>query len=316
MKKYRLGIDLGGTGIKTGVIDENNNIIFKHSAPTCTDKPFEEVVRDIADAAKTVAKEAGLTFEDFPIVGLGTPGFVDKQGNLVFSGNLGWTNVPFKTELEKYIPVPVYISNDANCAVVGEIIAGSGKGYKNAIMVTLGTGVGGGIVIDGRLYAGGDGMGTEIGHIPLVVGGEQCSCGAKGCFEAYASVTALIRDTKRAMESDPNSLLHEYAEKEGKVSGRTSFDCAKKGDKTALAVVDHYMEYVAAGIGGLISTFRPEAILIGGGLSNEGDYLLKPLNERVGKYVFAYKNIGASPIVKASLGNDAGIIGAAYLDRV
>ena len=314
---YRLGIDLGGTGIKTGVIDENNRIICKHSAPTDSSKPFEEVVNDIANAALAAVNGAGLNINDFIMLGLGTPGFIDRKGNLIFSGNLKWRNVPLKSELEKHFNMPVYVSNDANCAVVGEVVAGSGKGYKNAIMITLGTGVGGGIILDGLLYTGGDGMGTEVGHIPLVVGGEKCTCGITGCFEAYASVTALIRETDLAIKKYQNkTLMHKYTLERGETSGRTAFDCMRMGDVIAAEVVDNYEEYVAAGIGGLISTFRPEVILIGGGLSNEGDTLISPLNEKVGKYVFAYSEIGAPKIVKALLGNDAGIIGAAYLDRV
>ena len=315
---YSLGIDIGGTNLAGGILADDHSILIKRTVPfPGASRPYASI-EAMAMLARGMLEETGIDEYKLRGIGLAVPGSIDYERKCVINAhNLGYHDFPLVGLLQEYFPdMRIEQENDANAAALAEYYCGALRGVSTGVLITLGTGVGGGIVIDGRLYAGGDGMGTEIGHIPLVVGGEQCSCGAKGCFEAYASVTALIRDTKRAMESDPNSLLHEYAEKEGKVSGRTSFDCAKKGDKTALAVVDNYMEYVAAGIGGLISTFRPDAILIGGGLSNEGDYLLKPLNERVGKYVFAYKNIGASPIVKASLGNDAGIIGAAYLDRV
>lgn len=313
--QYRLGIDLGGTAIKAGVVDESNRIVYRHTRPT--GGSFEQIVADIAASANEVAGQAGLKVTDFPCIGVGTPSCINpKTGRLVFSNNTNWRDVPFREELEKHIPIPAYIGNDANCAIIGEAIAGAAAGCENVVMLTLGTGVGGGIILNGKLFCGADGMGAELGHTPLVAGGTPCTCGINGCLEAYASVTALIRQTKEAMEADPTSLLHAHAQKTGHVSGRTAFDCAKQGDRTALAVVDRYMEYVANGIGGLINIFRPEIVLIGGGLSNEGDYLLKPLNEKVGKYVFSNDIIGAAPIRKATLGNDAGTIGAANLDRM
>ena len=313
--QYRIGIDLGGTAIKAGVVDEDFQVVFRHTRPT--GDGFERVVADMAAAAEEVAAMAGLRVSDFPCVGVGTPSCINPYtGRLVFSNNTNWRDVPLRQELEKHLPVPVYIGNDANCAIVGEALAGAAKGCKNVVMFTLGTGVGGGVILDGKLYCGGDGMGTELGHTPLIAGGEPCTCGINGCLEAYASVTALIRQTDAALKAHPESAMHAHVKRWGEISGRTAFDCAKSGDETALQVVDAYMEYVANGIGGLVNVFRPEIVLVGGGLSEAGEFLIRPLNEKVEKYVFAGDIIGVPPIVKAALGNAAGTIGAAYLDRM
>lgn len=315
--QYRIGIDLGGTDIKAGVVDENFSIAAKFSQPTLAQRPYPEVVRDMAAAAAAAAQQAGVELRDCACVGVGTPGFVNrKTDRIAFAGNLNWHNVPLREELGNYVPVPVFVGNDANCAVIGETLAGAARGRSNVVLITLGTGVGGGVVIDGKMFCGGDGMGTELGHTPLVYGGEPCTCGLRGCLEAYASVTALIRQTTRAMQAHPESLMNTYAAQQGKVDGRTSFDCAKKNDAAALAVVDQYIEYVAAGIGGLVCTFRPDIVLVAGAISNEREYLFDPLNEKVAKYVFASSAIGVPPIQRATLGNDAGIIGAAFGDRM
>ena len=197
-----------------------------------------------------------------------------------------------------------------------EAIAGGAKGRKNVIMLTLGTGVGGGVILGGRLFCGGDSMGAELGHSVLVSGGVRCTCGIEGCLESYASVTALIRQTREAMAAHPESLMNAWEKEHGTVNGRTSFECAKAGDAAALAVVDAYEEYLANGIGSLVNIFRPDVVLIGGGLSNEGEYLLRPVREKLPRYTFASDIIGTSPVERALLGNDAGIIGAACLDML
>lgn len=316
--KYRIGIDLGGTGIKAGIVDENFNIVCHHSVATdAENRSFEQVVEDMAAAAAQAARMAGLKLSDFPCVGVGTPSCISPQtGLLVFSNNTNWRNVPIRQALEKHLKLPVHIGNDANCAVVGESVAGAAQGFQDVVMLTLGTGVGSGLVIGGKMYAGADGMGTELGHIPFIYGGELCTCGARGCVEAYASVTALIRDTKRAMSEHPESAMHEYAARHGgAVTGQTLFDCAKAGDAVALMVAERYCDYVAATIAGAVTVFRPQIVLIGGGVSNAGAFLLDRLNERAVCSVFAGDIIGAPPIVAAKLGNDAGIVGAAYLDQ-
>ena len=309
--EYRLGADLGATAIKIGVVDENYNVVCSRSVPTA--EKFEQAISDTARTAEELAAGMGLKLSDFASVGMGVPSGIDPEtGCLIFSNNNNWSDAPIRSELEKQFKIPVYLANDADCAVIGEAIAGAAKGYKNVIMLTLGTGIGGGVILDGRLFSGGDCMGTELGHLPLVHGGRMCTCGVAGCFEAYASATALISQTKEAMLRHPESLLNQLDE----INGRSPFDCAKEGDRTALEVLDTYEEYLAHGIGGLISIFRPNIFLIGGGLSAQGEYLLKPLRSKVMKYTFHAAKAPVPPVVCATKGNAAGTIGAAFLDKM
>ncbi len=314
----RLGVDVGGTFIKAGVVDESYTILHKVSVPTGGDGGFQTVVQNIAHVAELAAQEAGLAVGDFESVGIGIPGLLNpKTGVVVSAPNLsGWQNVPFLDAIQKLLPVPVRVGNDANCAVVGETLAGAAKGCQNVVMLTLGTGVGGGIVADGKLFVGGQGLGAELGHMVLQMGGTTCGCGMKGCIEAYCSVTALVKQTIRAMEADPSSIMHAYAKEAGLVDGRTAFECSKKGDKAAVEVVEYYCRYLANAIGSLVIAFRPDVVLIGGGLSNQRDYLMDKLNALLPQYVFASDIIGVPPILRATLGNDAGTIGAAFLDRM
>ena len=235
---------------------------------------------------------------------------------LIYANNFTFgKDVPVRDLLQKHINKPVYLGNDANVAALGESISGAAKGHDNAVMITLGTGVGGGIIIDGKIYEGYRSAGAELGHILLQHNGEKCSCGRKGCWEAYAAAPALIRQTKAAMEKNPESKLHEFAEKEGKVSGRTAFSAARAGDKVAQEVVETYCEYVAEGLVDIVNVFRPEVIIVGGGLSNEGDYLISRLKAFINKSSYGNYIHPEQVIVTATLGNDAGIIGAALLGK-
>ena len=314
----RLGVDVGGTFIKAGVVDESYAILHKVSVPTGGDAGYRAVVENIAHAAELAAREASLAVKDFASVGIGIPGLLNpKTGVVVLAPNLGgWHDVPFLQEIQKLLPVPVYVGNDANCAVVGETLAGAAKGNENVVMLTLGTGVGGGVVTDGRLFVGGKGLGAELGHMVLQMEGAPCGCGLNGCSEAYCSVTALVKQTLRAMELDPDSAMHAYAKEAGLVDGRTAFECSKKGDKAALFVVENYCRYLANAIGSLVTAFRPDVVLIGGGLSNQREYLMNKLNALLPRYVFASTIIGVPPILRATLGNDAGTIGVAFLDKM
>ena len=313
----RIGVDVGGTFIKAGVVDESCAILHKVSVPTGGDAGYEDMVRKIAHAAELAAQAAGLAVKDCTSVGIGIPGLLNpKTGVVVLAPNLNWRDVPFLDTIQKILPVPVYVGNDANCAVVGETLAGAAKGCENVVMLTLGTGVGGGIVTDGRLFVGGKGLGAELGHMVLQMDGETCGCGLKGCIEAYCSVASLVKQTLRAMDADPDSLMHAYAREAGMVDGRTAFECSKQGDRAAVTVVENYCRYLANAIGSLVIAFRPDVVLIGGGLSNQREYLMDKLNALLPRYVFASDVIGVPPVVRATLGNDAGTIGAAYLDRV
>lgn len=315
MTNYRLGVDIGGTSIKAGILDQNNSIIHKSSVKT--PDTFEAAMKALADLVFAAIKDLGLSISDFPCIGVGTPcSVIPGTGKLVFANNTNWKNVSIKDELSQYIPIPLYFGNDANCAIFGETIAGAAKGKKNVVMITLGTGVGGGIIIDGRLFAGGDGLGAELGHTPIVHNGIQCSCGFKGCLECYASATALIRQTKQAMQQHPESMMNQWVQSHKEVTGVTAFDCAKAGDAAAMEVVDTYASYIASGLVGFTNIFRPEIILIGGGVSNAGDFLLDKVRFLVKEQTLAHDLVGGPVIQRAILGNDAGIIGAAHLDQM
>lgn len=315
---FRLGVDVGGTFIKAGVIREDNTIVARVSVPTEADKPYKEVIGNIVRGAELAARQAGRELADFPCVGFGIPGLLNGRTGLVaLAPNMGdWHQVPFLEEAQKHLPIPAYVGNDANCAVIGETLAGAARGCQDVLLLTLGTGVGGGVIAGGRMLCGGDGMGMELGHMTLCMNGKPCGCGHRGCIEAYCSVSSLIRDTRRAMEADPSSRMHAFAREAGLVDGRTAFECDKLGDAAAHRVVEAYTDYLSQAIGSLITCFRPQVVLIGGGLSNQGDYLTDRLNRKTPGYVMASDAIGTPPIRRAALGNDAGMIGAAYLDRM
>ncbi len=317
--KYYVGIDLGGTNIVAGVVDEAYNIIAKASTKTNCPRPEKEIAEDMAKMAVEAVANANLTFDDIEWIGIGTPGIANsKTGIIEYSNNLGFKDTPMVKYITEFIgrdDTPVYIENDANAAAYGEYVAGAAKGAKNAVCITLGTGVGGGIIINGKIYSGSNYAGAEIGHTVIEVDGAQCSCGRKGCFEAYSSATGLIRMSKEAMEMFPDSIMNKMAEEKGKVTARTSFDAMRAGDKPAKDVVDKYIKYLAAGITNTINIFQPDILCIGGGVCNEGDPLLLPMKELVAKEVYTRNSPKNCEIVIAKLGNDAGIIGAAFLGR-
>jgi len=313
--KYYIGIDLGGTNIVAGVVDENYKIISKASTKTNLPRPEKEIAADMARVSVQAVKEAGLDMNQIEWVGIGTPGIANSEKGIIeYSCNLGFDNTPMVDYIKEYIDKPVFIENDANAAAYGEYVAGAAKGAKNAVCITLGTGVGGGIIIDGRIYSGSNFAGAEIGHTVIEVDGPECACGRRGCFEVFSSATGLIRMTKEAMDNDKDTLMHKItAERNGKVTARTSFDAMSMGDKTAKAVVDKFIKYLAAGITNTINIFQPDILCIGGGVCNEGDPLLLPVRALVKKEVYTRNSPKNTEIVIAKLGNDAGIIGAAFL---
>lgn len=314
---YYIGVDLGGTNIAVGIVTEQGAIKAKKSIKTGANRPFEDIFRDMADCIMTLLSEQKVSLDEIKSIGIGTPGSVNtEKGVLVYANNFKYGhNVPMRELLQKYIDKPVYLGNDANVAALGEVVSGAAKGVKNAVMITLGTGVGGGIVIDGKIYEGQHSAGAELGHMMLIHDGEQCSCGRKGCWEAYASATALIRQTKRAMLEHPESIMNQMATQDT-VSGRTAFDAMRKGDKVARDVVDKYIIYIAEGLVDIINIFRPEVLIIGGGICNEGDTLLVPLKKFVKEHVYGGDRNPEQVIEIAKLGNDAGIIGAALVNAV
>ncbi|MBE6862144.1 MAG: ROK family glucokinase [Ruminococcus sp.] len=314
--KYYVGIDLGGTNIVAGVVDENYNIVAKASTKTNCPRPEKEIADDMARMALQAVKNANLTIDQIEWIGVGSPGIANSEtGILEYSNNLGFKNTPLVKYIQEKIDKPVFIENDANAAAYGEYVAGAAKGAKNAVCITLGTGVGGGIIIDGKIYSGSNFAGAEIGHSVISVDGPQCSCGRKGCFEVFSSATGLIRMSKEAMAEHPESVMNKLAEEKGKVTARTSFDAMRAGDAVAKAVVDDYIKYLAAGITNTINIFQPDVLCIGGGVCNEGDTLLLPVKALVKEEVYTRNSEKNTEIVIAKLGNDAGIIGAAFLGR-
>lgn len=315
--KYYVGIDLGGTNIVAGVVNENYEIISKASTKTNCPRPEKEIACDMAKMAVEAVKKAGLDMEkDVEWVGIGTPGIANSStGVIEYSNNLGFKNTPMVEYIQEYINKPVFIENDANAAAYGEYVAGAAKGAENAVCITLGTGVGGGIIIGGKIYAGSNFGGAEIGHTVIEVDGAQCSCGRKGCFEAYSSATGLIRMTKEAIALHPGCIMDNMSKDKGKVTARTSFDSMRAGDPFAKEVVDKYIKYLACGITNVINIFQPDILCIGGGVCNEGDPLLLPVKALVKDEVYTRNSQKNTEIVIAKLGNDAGIIGAAFLGR-
>ena len=309
-----IGIDLGGTNIAAGIVREDGKIVVQSSVPTLSQRPTDEIVKDMVFLSKQLIKDAELELNDIEAVGIGCPGTINfETGEVIYSNNIKMEHYMLAKEFQKYLNLPVKIDNDANCAAMGEYIV-SGNNVPIFMFITLGTGVGSGLILNGKVFRGFNGAASEAGHITLVSGGEPCTCGKRGCWETYASVTALIRQTKVAMEKNPESLMHEIAKAEGKISGRTSFDAAKQGDKAAQAVVKQYAQYVADGIVSVETVLQPDIISVGGGISREGEYLLQPVCEYAAANGFN-KFMPKTKIVTAQSFNDAGIIGAAMIAK-
>lgn len=315
---YYLGIDLGGTHIAAGIVDENMKIIAKGSTPTNLPRPHIEVMQDIADLSKCLLAEASIDLSEIGWVGVGTPGTANRKTGVVeYSNNIRFDNYPLKEVLEKLINKKVYIENDANCAAYGEYMAGAAKGAESAVVVTLGTGVGGGVIVNDTIINGYNFAGGELGHHVIEYNGRDCNCGRKGCWESYSSATALISMTKEAMQNDKESLMWGITEGDiDKTSGKTAFDAMRLGDKAGIAVVDKYISYLACGLTNVINIFQPEILCIGGGISKESDYLLKPLNVIIEKEHYSHNCIKQTKLCIAQLGNDAGIVGAAMLGKL
>ena len=313
----RIGIDIGGTFLKAGVVTEEGKILATAARPTGFPRPVDEIIADVAGAATDAIANAGLTLDDVSFVGCGCPGTVNQQTRLIeYAGNLGFKQTPLVPELERMLGKPVMAENDANAAVLGEWKAGAAKGTKDCVCITLGTGVGGGVIANGAMIRGVNSAGGELGHTVIDANGVDCNCGRKGCWEAYASVTALIRQTKAAMEAHPESEMWKIAPTLAQVNGRTAWDAMRAGDAAGKAVVDQYIEYVGIGVVNMINIFQPEILCIGGAMSKEGERLLSPLMEKAMREHYSKYSEKQTTICRCELGNDAGIIGAAFLDQV
>lgn len=310
--KHYIGIDLGGTNIKGAVVNEQGEITKQISRPTNAEQGVQAVTAAIADVINDLARG-----EEIDGVGMGCPGTVDDMnGTVPFACNLGWTNYDVRSALRELTGYSVRLVNDANAAALAEAVVGAAKGAESAVVVTLGTGVGGGVVIGGKLLTGYTGAASELGHMVILADGEPCACGRKGCFEAYASATALIRMTNKAMTKHPESAMHRIAAELGGVDGRTAFAAQQAGDAIGDAVIKEYIHNLSIGIANIVNIFCPEVVALSGGIANQGENLLIPLRKEVQEQEYGAIYATKHPrIVCCTLGNTAGMIGAAMFAR-
>lgn len=311
---YFIGIDIGGMSIKGGIVDNDGNILFKKTIETDLSKSGDGIVDDIVLLIKGLVKDDGLDLSNIQGIGIGSPGSIyDEKGIIRYSCNLPFDNTQIVKIIKDSLKVKnVFVSNDANCAALGETKFGAGKGHKNTFLMTLGTGVGTGFIVDGKILTGNKSAGAEGGHIQINIGGEKCGCGQRGHLEAYASATALMNQIEKAVEKNPTSILAKLYKEEG-LNGKIAFEAKKQGCKVAAKVVNKYIKYVGMGLVTLSNLFFPEIIMIGGGVSNAGDDFIKPLQRYVSKNVYGAKYAPKIKVVAATLKNDAGIVGAACL---
>jgi ROK family protein len=310
--KYYAGIDLGGTNTKIGLVDEDGNIIFTTIVKTDSMEGFEKTIQRLSKILLQQVKSFNLNFDDVQSVGVGVPGPVLNSRVVKFWANFPWKNgVDLALEFEKNLGKPVKADNDVNVITLGEMWKGSAQGYKNVLGLAIGTGIGGGIIVDGKLVSGENGAGGEVGHIKVERDGKLCGCGQKGCWEAYASATGLIREAQSRLAVNKTNGLYEQVIGRD-LEAKDIFDVAKEGDAFALDLVDYEADYIALGIGNLLNVLDPEIVVVGGGVSLAGDILFDKVKERLKKYAFPSTTENLK-IVAASLGNDAGILGAAYL---
>ncbi len=316
---YRIGIDLGGTNIAAGIVNEEFKIIAKDSVPTEASRPSDEITADIAALCRKLCSDNNIALSDITSIGIASPGIVsDETGEIIYTNNLPFKHYPILPILKKELGVKeMHIENDANAAAWGEAIAGAAKGSKSSVMITLGTGVGGGIIDDGKVLKGFNSAAGELGHIVIQVDGRPCSCGRRGCWEAYSSATGLITTTREKLEecekAGRKTVMTELVKTAGKINGRIAFDGKRLGDEAACEVVDEYAKYLASGLASMINIFQPEVVSIGGGISNEGQYLLDLITPLVLAQTYGTGNVPSPAIRIATLRNDAGIIGAAVL---
>ena len=309
-----VGIDIGGTGIQVGIVDEKGIILQKGSMPTGVGRPFADIVKDMCDCVEATLAKSGHTMLEVHSVGVGVPGFADaKNGHVYYANNLGWTDVPLREEMQKHLDKPVYIDNDATVAGLAESVAGVTAGTDSSVFVTLGTGVGGGIVLHGKVWSGHHGIGSEIGHMIMEMDGVPCTCGNRGCLERYCSATAIIRMAREQVAVHPESMIMTLCGGDPeKINAKMVFDASKEGDAIGQRIFHRYIDYLAQAMATIINFLDPEVIALGGGVSKAGSYLLDALRAEVGKYVLG-KNLPFSRIEIAELGPEAGIIGAAML---
>ena len=314
---YYLGLDVGGTNLAAGIVDEDYKVIEKAILPAGAGRSIAEITKDMIRVCEMAAEKVNRKLTDFPVLGIGMPSYVNPATQLLVHANcFGWRNVPIFSYLEKYYNGQIYIENDANCATLGEMLAGNARGHQNIIMLTLGTGVGSGIILDGKIYAGADMLGAELGHIKLIYRGKRCTCGQLGCADSYCSARGLADQAREVLETGAESLMRTLCEGNlEKLDSRIVFEAAAQKDKVASEVLDQYMDYLVAALSTFTTIFRPEVIILGGGVANAGKALTEPLQKSLLVNTFAGAEIGVPEIKLAACPDDAGIIGAAFLQK-
>lgn len=312
---YQIGVDLGGTNIAVGLVDDYKKLLLQDSVPTALPRSAQEIVEDIVSLIHNLVQRAAGSLADVRWVGLGAPGTVNVETGIIeYANNLQFKNVPIKDMMEKALGCRVYIENDANAAAYGEYVAGAAQGGDSAVAITLGTGVGGGIILNGCIYHGCNFAGGELGHMVIRVGGRPCTCGRRGCWETYSSATGLIKSTLEAMEADKNSVMWNIVEGDlSKVNGKTAFDGKRAGDAASIRVVDDYLHDLGQGLVNVINIFQPDVLCIGGGICKEGDGIIKPLEKLIRAERYSKVAKKQTVLRTARLGNNAGIIGAAMV---
>ena len=311
-----IGVDVGGMSIKAGLVDEEGNILYKHSCPTGVERGYVAVIRDIAQLGLATVAKSGHSMDEVKAIGIGIPGIMDQRTGIVpFCTNLAWHDVPILEEMKQYTDLPVYVDNDATVAGLAESVKGVSAGTKDSVFVTLGTGVGGGIIIDGKPFSGAHGVASEIGHMVTVAGGLPCTCGKRGCWERYASATALIRAGRVLCAEKPGCPLMQAVDGDIRtLTAKDVIDLAMDGDADCVKIFDDYIYHLVVGLTNLINVYDPEVIVLGGGVSHSGEFLLNAVRALLPKYVF-FKSMPYAKVELAQLTNDAGIIGAAMLGR-
>lgn len=312
----RIGVDIGGTNLVAGLVDDKFNLVDKVDTPALANREDKEIVADIIMLCKKIMEKHNLTEKDVESIGVGIPGCHNPDtGVVLYCANINFHNTPMVSMIQKEIDVPVFLGNDADCAALGEAYAGATKDTRDSIMITIGTGIGGGIIINKKIYNGFNHIGGELGHTVIIKDGEECGCGRHGCWEAYGSATALIRQTKEAIGKNPDSILAKIVDNDvDKVNGKTAFDAMREGCPVGEAVVENYIELFSTGLTNIINIFQPEMVVIGGGISKEGHELTDRIMKHVRAERFGKDNeLEKTTVHTAVLGNDAGIIGAAAL---
>ena len=313
-----IGIDIGGTNLKAGLVDEDGLLLAVKTMKIREVSDPDALTDTLVALTRELAQEGGVPMEEIASVGAGVPGVVDiRTGSIVYTCNLPLRNIPLRKLFKRRLGLHLYVENDANCAALAEFLVGAGRDSKRFVTITLGTGVGAGIVHNGKIYHGANGMAGEVGHMVIQRGGLPCPCGRHGCWEQYASATALKRMTAAALAAHPHSILAQVvAENEGRVSGQSAFIAARRGDPVGQQVCDEYVDYLACGVVNVVNIFQPDTLAIGGGVSNEAEeQLLLPVQQRVARESIPCGRDRRTRIVKAELGNRAGIIGAALLGK-